>query len=357
MAAVGNPTSADQPIGVFDSGVGGLSILNALREELPHEHFVYFADTAHAPYGERGDAFVGERSATVARYLLAQHRIKALVVACNTATAAAIHQLRAEHPALPMVGVEPALKPAVAQSRTGHIAVLATRVTVESRKFEALHASLAGQASFGVVPCDGLAGAIERSDQPRIAALCEQYLAAAGQFGDQPGQFDTLVLGCTHYPFITDVMRRFTGDAVRFIDTGAPVAQQTRRLLAQAGPLGQLRAQGDGDVHDAQQRRPRIPRRRSLAMAGPTRRHGPPSRRRQRRNGLIPRMRRGLLVAWLLATFCVAGHAACDTGLAEAHACQAAPQARPRPRARRVRAMAGLAGPLHRGAAAASPIH
>ena len=236
---------AARPIGVFDSGVGGLSILNALREALPHERFVYFGDTAHTPYGERSDAFVIERTGAIVRHLRERHAIKALVVACNTATAAAIHLLRAEHPGLPVVGVEPALKPAVALSRTGEIAVLATRMTVESRKFEALRAPLADRARFHVVACDGLAGAIERSDAPRIAALCEQYLAAAGRFGTQPGRIDTLVLGCTHYPFIAEDMRRVVGPAVRLIDTGAPVAQQTRRLLEQAGQLAYDDAAGE----------------------------------------------------------------------------------------------------------------
>jgi glutamate racemase len=236
---------ADHPIGVFDSGVGGLSILNALRAELPQERFVYFADTAHAPYGERGDAFVAQRTATIARHLIVTHRIKALVVACNTATAAAIHQLRAEHPALPVVGVEPALKPAVASSKTRHIAVIATRVTLESQKFDALHASLAAQARFSIIACDGLAGAIERSDTEHIAMLCKKYLRVAGRFGSGPGQIDTLVLGCTHYPFITDELRRWAGDAVRFIDTGAPVAQQTRRLLLGAR---QLKVEGAGEI-------------------------------------------------------------------------------------------------------------
>ncbi|MBB3176063.1 glutamate racemase [Variovorax sp. Sphag1AA] len=240
-----NSSDADRPIGVFDSGVGGLSVLNALRAELPHERFVYFADTAHAPYGERGDAFVAKRTTAIARHLIDAHGIKALVVACNTATAAAIHQVRAAYPTLPVIGVEPALKPAVALSKTGHIAVIATRVTLESRKFEALHGSLAAQAHFHIVPCDGLAGAIERAESDRIAALCEKYLGAAGAFGDQPGQIDTLVLGCTHYPFITGELRRWTGHAVRFIDTGAPVAQQTRRLLLNDG---QLQAGGTGGV-------------------------------------------------------------------------------------------------------------
>ena len=118
------------PVGVFDSGVGGLSVLAALRAELPHEHFVYFADTAYAPYGERGDAYVIERSRAVVEHLQREHGIKALVVACNTATTAAIHLLRADHPDLPIVGLEPGLKPAVAASRTGHVSVLATRGTV-----------------------------------------------------------------------------------------------------------------------------------------------------------------------------------------------------------------------------------
>ncbi|MBU2286983.1 MAG: glutamate racemase, partial [Gammaproteobacteria bacterium] len=219
------------PVGVFDSGIGGLSVLNALRAELPHEHFVYFADTAYAPYGERGADYVAERTRTIARHLLGEHEIKAMVVACNTATAAAIHALRLEYPQLPVVGIEPALRPAVTASRTRRIAVIATRGTIESAKFQTLHASLAGQADFVLIPCDGLAGAIERSEHERVAELSGRYLGMAGRFGMQSGDIDTLVLGCTHYPFIAAELRRHTGDAVRFIEPGAAVAQQTRRLL------------------------------------------------------------------------------------------------------------------------------
>lgn len=241
------------PIGVFDSGIGGLSVLNALRAALPHERFVYFADTGHAPYGERTDAYVIQRSRFVAAHLLASHRVKALVVACNTATAAAIHLLRSDRPALPVIGLEPALKPAVATSRTGHIAVLATRGTVTSRKFDALHRGMAGQAHFHVVACDGLASAIERGDSADIAALCARYVQAAGDFGSAPGRIDTLVLGCTHYPFVVDVLRQHTGPDVRFIDTGEAVARQTQRLLATAGLLategpGSTAFTGSGDA-------------------------------------------------------------------------------------------------------------
>lgn len=230
-------SNGDRPIGVFDSGIGGLSVLRALQAELPHERFVYFADTAHAPYGERGNAYVIERTRAVATGLVEQHGIKALVVACNTATAAAIHVVRAEHPSLVVVGVEPALKPAVAASRTRHVAVLATRGTLASAKFAALHAALAAQTAFHLVPCDGLARTIESGDDARIAALCAQYVGEAGRFGHGPGEIDTLVLGCTHYPLVSDVFQRLVGTGVRLLDTGAPVAQQTRRLLASAGLL------------------------------------------------------------------------------------------------------------------------
>jgi glutamate racemase len=221
----------ESPIGVFDSGVGGLSVLRALRAELPHEDFVYFSDAGWAPYGERGDAFVAERSRAVAGQLVAERGIKALVVACNTATAAAVHELRARHAGFPVVGVEPALKPAAALTRTGRVAVLATRGTLASAKFRALHDALRGQADFVLQPCDGLAAAIESGEDAATRRLCRLYAEAAGPFGGAPGQADTLVLGCTHYPFAADAFREAVGPAVQFVETGAPVARQTRRLL------------------------------------------------------------------------------------------------------------------------------
>ena len=228
-------------------------MLAALRAELPHEHFAYFADTAFAPYGERGDDYVIERSRKVAEQLIQEHGIKALVVACNTATTAAIHLLRAEHPALPIVGLEPALKPAVATSRTGHISVMATRGTLASAKYAALRDSFAGSANVRAVPCDGLVKAIEGFDTAAIEALCARYMAEAGPFGDGPGQVDTVVLGCTHYPLVKSELQRHAPTALRFIDTGAPVALQTRRVLASIGRLadssdGGLVLQGSGDL-------------------------------------------------------------------------------------------------------------
>jgi glutamate racemase len=227
-------SAANHPIGVFDSGVGGLSVLRALRAELPHEHFVYIADSGNAPYGERDDDHVITRSHTIADYLIAQHQIKALVVACNTATAAAIKSLRAAYPSIPLVGIEPALKPAAAVSKTKIVGVMATRGTLQSEKFQALLASLHSHASFVLQPCDGLAIAIERNDAIKIEALCEDYTRAMGRFGFKSGDMDALVLGCTHYPFVESILRRSTGDQVTLLEGGVPVARHTRYLLEAA---------------------------------------------------------------------------------------------------------------------------
>lgn len=221
------------PIGVFDSGVGGLSILKALRAELPHEDFIYVADSGFAPYGERDQGFVLARARVITRHLRKSPElaIQALVVACNTATAAAIHLLRQDHPDLPIIGVEPALRPAIALSQTGHIGVMATRGTLNSQKFRTLLAGLADQAQFICQPCDGLADAIERNDTAQIIALCTQYTGAMGRFGTQPGDIDTLVLGCTHYPFASQGLQSLVGPKVQLVDNGEPVARQTRRML------------------------------------------------------------------------------------------------------------------------------
>ena len=233
------------PIGVFDSGVGGLSVLRALRTELPAEHFVYVADAGHAPYGERNDDHVMARSMAVAQHLVAEQRIKALVVACNTATAAAIRNLRQAWPDLPIIGIEPALKPAVAHSQTRHIGVLATRGTLGSEKFRNLLQTLDPQARVVLQACDGLADAIERDDQHRTMALCTDFTKAMGTFGPAAGAMDTLVLGCTHYPFATDALRSLVGPSVAFLEGGVPVARQTRRLLAERAWLADPVQSGD----------------------------------------------------------------------------------------------------------------
>ena len=229
------------PIGVFDSGIGGLSVLQALQAALPLEHFVYLDDSRYAPYGERDDAHVIARSRAITTYLGQIHGIKALVIACNTATMAAVALLRAEHPHMPIVGVEPGMKPAAAASLTKRVGVIGTRGTVTSAKFNALRLSLKDQATFVVQPCDGLADAISRSastrDDSKIIALCALYISAMGRFGSKPGEIDTLVLGCTHYVFAQTHLAQLVGPQVRILSTGEPVARRTQHLMEISGTL------------------------------------------------------------------------------------------------------------------------
>ena len=241
--------STEQPsIGVFDSGIGGLSVLRELQAALPGERFVYWADSGHAPYGERSTAFVRERSHAVVQALREQHRVKAVVVACNTATAAAIDSLRAAHPDLPIVGIEPALKPAAALSRTGHVGVLATRGTLASDRFRQLAQRVGGDCHFHPQPCDGLADAIERlaahsqdaaaEDGEAVRGLIRTYVQALGPIGGA-GAIDTLVLGCTHYPLAWSDWVSATGATAQLIDPAAAVARQLRRVLAARGALSE----------------------------------------------------------------------------------------------------------------------
>lgn len=264
-SAQATPSAASSPIGVFDSGIGGLSVLRALQAQLPSERFVYLADSRYAPYGERGADFVMQRTVAIADYLVRTRHIKALVVACNTATAAAIALLRGMYPHMVLVGVEPALKPAVALSRTGRIGVMGTRGTLGSTKFARLLASVQGQARFVLQPCDGLAYAIERTalddcstgcsvgalgatpawEQVRV--LCQRYTDALGRFGGQAGEIDTLVLGCTHYVFAHGALSALVGPQVQLLETGESVARQTQRLLTHNHSLSTYTAQNAAD--------------------------------------------------------------------------------------------------------------
>ncbi len=238
-------------IGVFDSGVGGLSVLRALLTEIPQAHFVYVADSGYAPYGERSAQQVIDRAQRITTYLRRNHAIDALVVACNTATALAIESLRSRHPDLPIVGVEPALKPAAAITRTGHVGVLATRGTIESERFARLRARTQADTTaplhFSCQACDGLADAIERGDSATTEMLCERYVHALQSGTHTTEPMDTLVLGCTHYPFATEELSRWCGPGVTLVETGVPVARRTRDVLK----MGKAEAETDDGRHGA----------------------------------------------------------------------------------------------------------
>ena len=226
---------SEAPIGVFDSGIGGLSVLRHVHTLLPDESLLYFADSGFAPYGEKPEQVIVERTVAITAFLLTQN-IKALVVACNTATAAAIAGLRTRYPDLPVVGVEPGLKPAAARTRTGTIGVLATANTLSSEKFLKLEAQVAHDAGvrFLLQACNGLAHQIEKGElrSRETVQLVERYVAPL-----LAQQADTLVLGCTHYPFVEQLIREIAGPNVAIVDTGEPVARQLQRVLTQRGLL------------------------------------------------------------------------------------------------------------------------
>jgi len=220
-------------IAVFDSGLGGLTVLRALRDRLPQEDFFYFADTRFLPYGDRPEIFLKERGVLIAQ-ALAKRGAKALVIACNTATAAAAEAIRAVT-ALPIVALEPGVKPAAALSKTGVIGVLATTRTLESERFQRLVGNHANHLKLVAQACPGLAEAIEMQgpDSPDVAALLDVFVAPLAAAGA-----DVVVLGCTHFPWVAKAIAQRMPAGVHLLDTGEPVARQLDRLLAAAGLLG-----------------------------------------------------------------------------------------------------------------------
>ncbi|SFG76035.1 glutamate racemase [Pseudomonas sp. NFACC45] len=232
-ASVVAASMSEAPVGVFDSGVGGLSVLGEIRRLLPNESLLYVADCGHIPYGEKTPEFIRQRCAIIADFLHHQGA-KALVVACNTATVAGVADLRRDYPHWPIVGMEPAVKPAAAATRSGIVGVLATTGTLQSAKFAALLDRFATDVRVITQPCPGLVELIEAGDldSPALRQLLLGYvepLLAAG--------CDTLILGCTHYPFLRPLLKQMVPAHISLIDTGAAVARQLQRLLAERGLL------------------------------------------------------------------------------------------------------------------------
>jgi glutamate racemase len=214
-------------IGVFDSGVGGLSILDEALRQLPDHDYLYFADSANAPYGEKPPEWIAQRSLAVCQSLV-DAGCQAIVVACNTATAEAIAVIRATLQAIPIIGVEPGIKPAALQSQKGLVGVLATEATLKSDKFNALLATLPSDCRFVKQAGAGLVPLIESGQlhAPETAALLEHHLEPMRTAG-----IDTLVLGCTHYPFLMPLIRNQLGSSVLIVDTSEAVVRQLARQL------------------------------------------------------------------------------------------------------------------------------
>jgi len=227
-----NDSIANSPIGVFDSGVGGLSVLRHIRQQLPREKLLYCADSRHAPYGSKTREQILERSLWLTEFLLGQGA-KAIVVACNTATAAAVTELRQRFD-VPVVAMEPAVKPAAAASKSGVIGVLATVGTLKSAQFAALLEKHGREVRVVTQACHGLVECVERGelDSPETVALVRGYVEPLLAHGA-----DTLVLGCTHYLFLRGLIEQAAGPEVALVDTGAAVARQLQRRLEEAAML------------------------------------------------------------------------------------------------------------------------
>jgi glutamate racemase len=225
------PARAAQPIGIFDSGIGGATVLRELHLLLPHEDILFLADQANVPYGPRATNELRALSAANT-YWLRAHGAKIIVVACNTASAAALQWLRAEFPALSFVGMVPAVKPAAAQTHSGVVGVLATPATLQGELLDEVVLRWAGGTTVVRQGCPGLVEQIEAGafDSPTTLEMLKEFLQpllAAGA--------DTIVLGCTHYPFVAPQIQQLAGPQVQLIDAAPAVARQTLRVLAEHG--------------------------------------------------------------------------------------------------------------------------
>ena len=228
-----NEEKKRQPIGVFDSGVGGISVLWELIRVMPNENYIYLGDSKHAPYGTKPLETVRELTFENARLLLAQGA-KGLVVACNTATSAAVRLMRSTYPQLPIVGIEPALKPAALQKEHPRVLVMATPMTVQQEKFRQLMARYEEKAEIYPLPCPGLMEFVEAGDL-ESEKLHDFLLELLGPYLDK--KLDSVVLGCTHYPFARKMIQNIVGDTVTIFDGGAGTAREMRRRIAAADLL------------------------------------------------------------------------------------------------------------------------
>ncbi|MCW8929401.1 MAG: glutamate racemase [Gammaproteobacteria bacterium] len=216
----------NQPIGIFDSGVGGLSVLQHIHQLLPHENILYVADSGHAPYGCKDESYIEQRSRVITEHLLAQG-VKVIVIACNTATASIIEKFRQQY-GIPFIGVEPGIKPAIAITKNNNIGVMATSGTLSSDRYNELSQRFSRDVTVYSQSCPGLADQVEAGllDTPETIHLLEKYLSPL-----LVRQVDTIVLGCTHYSFLRDQIQLIINDEIQLVDTSRAIAQQLIRVL------------------------------------------------------------------------------------------------------------------------------
>ena len=230
----------DRPIGFFDSGLGGISVLRACTALLPHEDFLYFGDSINAPYGEKSLEIVRDLTIRAIEDLI-QQGVKAVVVACNTATSAAITLLRDKHPHMPIIGIEPAVKPAAQAHNSSSVLVMATPLTIQEDKYQKLAAAFCDQANVISLPCKGLAELVEQGHMED--AVIDDYLQALF-LPFRHCSVEYIVLGCTHYPFVRSAIRKNFGRPVEIIDGSDGTARQLKRQLENAGLLSHRKADG-----------------------------------------------------------------------------------------------------------------
>jgi glutamate racemase len=246
------PPKSSSPIGIFDSGVGGLSVLRAVRAQMPEESVIYFGDQGHIPYGPRPMEQIRNFSEAITRFLL-DHDAKLIVVACNTASAAALKYLRETFPDVPFVGMEPAVKPAAEHTQTGKVGVLATPATFQG----ALYASVVERFANGVeLLQDTCSGLVQQIEQGNLNSSETRTILNDALLPMLEKNIDTVVLGCTHYPFVIPLIEQIVGENVRVIDPAPSVAKQVRRVLEakglkkKSGSPHDLRFYTSGDVDD-----------------------------------------------------------------------------------------------------------
>lgn len=227
------------PIGVFDSGVGGLSVMLQIRDLLPAENIIYIADSAHCPYGTRPPKVIHQRTMALSKFLISQ-KVKTIVIACNTASSASLNRLR-ELYKIPIIGMEPALKPAAQLTKNKKIGILATGATLAGKRYNSLMRRYGNGVTIVSQPCPGLVELVESGqiEGPEAKIILKKYINPLIK-----ENIDTIVLGCTHYPFLRPLIESITGRGVHVIDTGEAVAKRVKNILTENNLLNPNQKRG-----------------------------------------------------------------------------------------------------------------